>query len=117
MGQIPVTQYEIVEFIVRCQNWLIPLGYVEIFKDNHPSIADFNIHFIKDGIRVQCRKRYSREECHLSGMTCSIDKQVPLTISTGNYEIGTTELDKLHDVVNHQIDYCDSIRKINNEKN
>jgi len=85
---------EINDFIKRCQDWLLPLGYKEIFSDNHPDIRDFNIHFIKDAIRVCCRKRYDREECYAQR---TIFKNETLVLQTGNYNIGTTDLDKMVD--------------------
>ena len=87
---------EMLRFYKACENWLVNLGFVEIFRDNHPDDSEFNVHFIKDGIRVCCRKRFSREECYFNKI---IYLEIPLTIRTGNYEIGTKDLEKIMNIL------------------
>lgn len=48
---------EIGKFIGQCRDWLQPLGYQEIYKNNHPAPDDIEIHFIKDQIRVICKRQ------------------------------------------------------------
>jgi hypothetical protein len=86
--------YTIDEFHKKCSDWLIPLGFNEIFKDNHPDIRDFNVHFIKSGIRVECRKRYGREECRLSKVAFS--NEITVSVYTGNHLIGFKEFEEIY---------------------
>lgn len=91
-------EQEIYDFIIKCRNWLLPLGFTEIFKDNHHKISDFNYHFNGMNMRLCCRKRYEREECY--GVIEVISNRNMLELGTGNYEIGTLELDKMSKILN-----------------
>lgn len=90
---------EINEFIIKCQNWLIPLGYVECFSDNHLDISDFHIDFNGNGMRLCCRKRFDREECW--GQIDMYNNEI-MVLRTGNYEIETTELNKISENLNRK---------------
>lgn len=52
------------EFYKEITEWLLPLGYVEIFT-NHPCESIREFHFIKDRIRVICVNHPSESYCYL----------------------------------------------------
>lgn len=53
------------EFNRSIREWLIPLGYTEIYRLNHPTDTNNEVHFTKDNIRVICIKDNDDEYCYL----------------------------------------------------
>jgi hypothetical protein len=83
------------EFHKKITDWLLPKGYVKVFA-NHPSEKDREFHFMKDGVRVICVAA-SEEYCFVSKDIMKSPHN--LSLRTGRFEIGTDELDALHEYV------------------
>ena len=84
-------------FNIKIREWLLPIEYVEVYRINHPSAIDNEVHFSKDGIRVICVKNKNEEYCYLH-MDVIMDPY-PLAIKTGKFLIGFAELGKIHHFV------------------
>jgi len=88
------------KFNKKIREWLLPLGYKEIYRIPHPNENKEEVHFIKEKIRVVCKKEGPYECCHLH---MDIFKEpFAFSIKTGNYKIETKELKKLHQFVTDQ---------------
>jgi hypothetical protein len=76
-------------------DWLIPLGYTEVFN-NHPSSKEREFHFSKEGIRVVCVNGVENY-CYLHADILKLPYN--LSIKTGKFYIGFSELDEVHKYV------------------
>lgn len=83
------------EFYKNITEWLLPKGYVEVFS-NHPLAKDMEFHFSKNGVRVICVTS-SEEYCYV--YKDIIKRPYNLGLRTGRFEIGTDELDKIHEYI------------------
>jgi len=85
------------EFYQKISDWLGAFGYVKIYQINGANKNYQEFHFIKDQIRVVCKKEFSEEYCYLS--TDILKVKEPMSLRTGKYAIGTTQLNRLHEVM------------------
>ena len=76
------------------REWLLPLGYEECYRINHPTETNNEVHFSKDGIRVVCIKDLDEEYCYLHKDI--LNDKITYAIITGRYTLGTDELEQLH---------------------
>ena len=76
------------EFYQKISDWLGAFGYVKIYQINGANKNYQEFHFIKDQIRVVCKKEFSEEYCYLS--TDILKVKEPMSLRTGKYAIGTT---------------------------
>ena len=81
---------ELQQFYEKVSDWLIPLGYFEIFN-NHPTINPREFHFIKDGVRVVCVNAYE-PYCYLHKDIINLNKSV----RTVKYSISFSSLLEIH---------------------
>lgn len=65
-SDLKLTELAINDFILKCRAWLVPLGYLEVFKNNHPNESMFRVDFIKDNTRIRCTRSYDDEYCQIS---------------------------------------------------
>lgn len=88
------------DFYKKIIDWLIPLGYVETYKsDDIDGVHSW--HFIKDNIRVVCV--YNPDGGHFYLHADILLMPVNLAIITGNYDIGSDQLELLHKFVGEKI--------------
>ena len=80
-------------FYKQITEWLLPLGYVEIFK-NHPSMEVREFHFIKDRVRVICVIKGTEIYCYLYADAIKLINIV--SIQGMKVPIGTDKLQELH---------------------
>lgn len=83
---------ELDEFYETITDWLLPLGYVEVFKNNELQ-RPCRIDFQKEGVRVVCILDVGFPSCYLH-----MDILLPeaISIRTMNYSICTPKLNELH---------------------
>ena len=83
----------------KCRNILLPLGYVEIFK-NHPCSEVREYHWIKDGVRVccvwgKCTTLYCYFHIDIArGLT-------PTSLRTGNFNVDTVDYEYVNNDIRH----------------
>ena len=88
------------KFNKKIREWLLPLGYVETYRTPYSTEIKEEVHFIKEKIRVVCKKEGSYEYCHLY---MDIFKEpFAISIITGRYKIETEKLKELHQFVTDQ---------------
>jgi hypothetical protein len=46
------------EFNFKSRRWLLPLGFIEVFKENHPTSFKERCDFVGHGVRVICKFNY-----------------------------------------------------------
>ena len=81
------------EFYKKITEWLLPLGYVEVFR-SHPCAEIKEWHFAKNGVRVICVGSHDKY-CYLYS---DILKQPHcLALRTSNFKIGTEKLEELQE--------------------
>lgn len=85
------------KFNDKIRAWLLPLGYVEIYRINHPTDNKDEVHFIKDCIRVVCQLEFRDESFHLHSDIIAIDPA--LAIITCKYPLESSKLESLHNYV------------------
>lgn len=92
---------EYIKFEEETNEWLLKLGYTQTFKTNHYSKTNYEIHYIKDRVRVVCTysKNLNLKKCYLvSNAFLSVGKNSDshgVSISTGQFPIGTEKLNSL----------------------
>lgn len=101
-------------FLLKVKSWLVPLGFVEIFK-NHPCLSKPRIDMIKYGIRVCCIKDRKEEYFYLNAEVYL--KEEVLTLKTGKYFINDRlELNRLLNIVSVQKKKLEKTNFINTGK-
>lgn len=110
-------QHNINEFVMfeqKTNDWLLPLGYIQSFKTNHQTLSKFEIHYEsikKDKIRVVCVMsiQHNTQHFYLSGMcfiannNINVSSPIGVTLSTGQYPIGSTKLSQLKTTLTNTI--------------
>lgn len=78
---------------VTCNNWLVPLGFIETFK-NHPALVIREFHWIKDGIRICCVYDSNNESyCYIHADIMLVN---PISIQSMKYSIGDPKAIEIH---------------------
>jgi hypothetical protein len=103
----PTIDVKLQQFYKIITEWLLPLGYVEIFS-NHPCLPIREFHFTKQGIRVICINDYEWY-CYLYADI--LLQPYSLGLKTCRYSIGTDKLQELHQMMLQNIEKLTNKRK------